>query len=349
MTKLNNPGKFIFSLSLFLVSLGWSLFAHAATVSGDLKKISGSLAGVEVLAYPQNHPTLTGPTSYKGEVDKTGHFKLELPPANYFLLVRGADVFGFYGRNPVSVPDAGIAGIVIPLVRSAQQPTPYTGDETDGVIGRLIYQGQPVAGAFVNVYYSTASGFRGMGLGLAGPSDEKGEFGLQLPAGRYFLLARKRASGALNGPLAPGDFYGYFAGNPLLVASGKIQTLTLEMVAVPEKARTVEMQPDGAVHLRGTVIGADGKGVPGVQVLLYDTPDGIQQALTVSRKTSADGKFALSTPKGGTYFLVARDVIGGPPTKGQMYGQYAGDGGIGIKLERGEILEQLVIRVKRLE
>ena len=42
----------------------------------------------------------------------------------------------------------------------------------------------------------------------------------------------------------------------------------------------------------------------------------------VSEQTAPDGSYFIFLPKGGTYYLAARDKFGGPPKLGDLYGRY---------------------------
>jgi hypothetical protein len=74
----------------------------------------------------------------------------------------------------------------------------------------------------------------------------------------------------------------------------------------------------------------------------------LNRPLYVSQPTGADGRFQLSFPVGGTYYLAARNTLGGTPTPGDLYGRYQGTGGPAIKVETGQAIENLQVVVEEV-
>ena len=163
-----------------------------------------------------------------------GKFQLQLPPGSYYFIAQGEQLFSFYGRNPVTVPAAGLTEMNLALVeRNPPLPTVKARVRT-GLLGQLTYGGQPLEGAVVTVYTDLTSQFRGMGLGMTAPTDEQGIFEAEIQPGTYYLVARKRNSGAFMGPLREGDFFGFYAANPLLIKEGELARVSIAMLKVPE-------------------------------------------------------------------------------------------------------------------
>jgi len=331
---------------LFLLSL--ALPVPAAVLSGQVKRLPAG-ERVEVMAYPFSEQRLQGKTPYHVLVDPEGRFELDLPVGGYFLLARGENMFGYYGRNPVAVPEQGLAGVVIPLVAAVSREPGRPAGASSGLAGRVTWQGRPVAGVAINVYSDMARGFRGLGSGMIGFTDEEGRFRLAVAPGRYYLLARKRNAGAPFGPLEAGDLFGFYPGNPVEVKDGRSTHVVIELVEVPEKAPAADAVIGGTTHISGRVLDEEGRPVAGVRVLLYMDPAMIRQPALVSRVTGADGRYDLSFPKGGRYFLVARDMLGGPPSAGQLYGPYQGAPGGMVQVETGAAIEGVDIVVHRLQ
>lgn len=316
-------------------------------LTGEVKYLpSGSK--VEVFAYPYSEQRLSGETPFHVQVSGEGEFRLDLPSDGYFLLARGDGLFGYYGRNPIAVPEQGLTGIVIPLVSAHPLLPDYQGSVEQGVIGQVRYKGKPVSGVAINVYGDMVRGFKGMGLGLAGPTDSNGQFFLDMPPGDYYILARKRFSGAQRGPLEVGDLFGFYAANPLTITGRGVQKIAIDLVEVPEKALAANVAIGGQTHIIGHVVDDKGEAVSGVRVLLYMDPLMIRQPAMVSRPTEDDGRFELSFPKGGDYYLVARDALGGPPSQGERYGQYQGPQGPLVRVETGGTLNVRIV-VRRLQ
>jgi hypothetical protein len=80
-------------------------------------------------------------------------------------------------------------------------------------------------------------------------------------------------------------------------------------------------------------------------VLLYDDSVMFNRPLYVSQKTGADGRYQLSFPKGGHYYLAARNELGGTPAPGEFYGRYQGSPDHSIDIKTGKVLKGIEIVV----
>ena len=56
----------------------------------------------------------------------------------------------------------------------------------------------------------------------------------------------------------------------------------------------------------------------------------------------------LSFPKGGHYYLAARDELGGTPAPGELYGRYQGSPDHSVNVETGKLLTGVDIRVEEV-
>ena len=147
------------------------------------------------------------------------------------------------------------------------------------------------------------------------------------------------------GPLDAGDLFGYLPGNPLVLKDGEVARVHIPVIEVPEKVDRHAADLFGNTLIAGRVLDPHGKPVAGVQVLLYDDPMMLNRPLYVSRNTGADGHYQLSFPKGGRYYLAARNVLGGTPSPGELYGRYQGATDHSIVIETGKTLEGIEIEV----
>lgn len=306
-------------------------------VAGKVSSAGLPRAGVEISAYPVTAETLAGPAPFASvPTGADGLFRLHLPPGEYFLLARGGGYFSYYGRNPVSVPAAGIAGLNLGLVEETPA-APRSAGIAGGVAGRLLHDGQPLAGAMVQVYTDLSSRLKGMGYAMAGPTDVDGYFEVELPAGTYYLLARLRQGrDGMAGPLRAGDFIGYLPGNPLRVEEGQVSSVTIPMLVVPEKVDQLAATLFGQTAVQGRVLRRDGSPAAGVRAVLYDDPQMLNRPLYVSQPTAADGSYSLSFPHGGTYYLAARNTLGGAPAPGELYGTFDGSPDHSLRIAEGE-------------
>lgn len=261
-------------------------------------------------------------------------------------MARGDGWFGYYGRNPVTVPADGMAGVNLPLVPAASPPPELTASVEGGIVGRVSRDGAPMAGAVVFVYPDLAAQLKGFGLGMSAPTDAEGRFELPLPAGSYYLVARARHGSSLVGPLQAGDLFGYLPENPVVIREGEVVRVSLPVIAVPEKVSRQADAMFGQTRISGTVVDDEGKPLAGLRALLYGDDAMLNRPLHVSPPTGADGVFHLSFPSGGTFHLAARSVLGGTPAPGELYGRYQGEGGTALEIETGKAVENLRIVVE---
>lgn len=321
--------------------------AFAAPVTGKVAIAGAGAAGVQVKAYPLSLLSLSGDAPFTSTATGAdGRFALDLPPGGYYLLASGNGWFSYYGRNPLTVPADGLANVNLPLV-PADVPAPeMTTTMTSGIIGRVLHEGKPVADAIVFVYPDLSAQFKGFGLGMSAPSDEQGRFEAPLQAGSYYLVARVRHGNSLAGPLQAGDLFGYLPANPVTVGEGSVLRISLPVIAVPEKVSRLASTLFGQTRISGRIVDREGKPLAGLTALLYADDTMLNRPLYVSQPTGEDGRFQLSFPAGGSFYLAARSSLGGTPAPGEWYGRYQGTAGPTLKVETGHSLEGLQITVE---
>jgi len=319
----------------------------SASVTGKVAVDGMGTVGVRVLAYPQTALALTGDAPFTSKATGAdGLFALDLPAGSYYLLATGNSWFSYYGRNPVTVPADGLAGINLPLVPLSTPPPEMAPTIASGIAGRVLHDGKPVARAIVFVYPDLSAQFKGFGLGMSAPTDEQGRFEAPLPAGSYYLVARVRHGNSLAGPLQAGDLFGYLPSNPVTVGKESVTKVSLPVIAVPEKVSRHAATMFGQTRISGRIVDRTGKPLAGLQALLYADDTMLNRPLYVSQPTGADGIFQLSFPNGGTFYLAARNSLGGTPAPGDLYGRYQGTAGAALKVETGQAIEGLQIVVE---
>ncbi len=160
---------------------------------------------------------------------------------------------------------------------------------------------------------------------FSGTTDGSGTVVCPLAPGRYFLVAQWRRDGDYGRPIAPGDRFAYFGGNPVFVSRGAEReiVLTLEEFASPPEGASA---PAGASGVAGVVL-SGGVPVADAHVSAYLKADrGFRDLGFAASPTAADGGFLLDLPP-GAYYLVARKRAGGgvagPLRKGDAFGYYA--------------------------
>jgi hypothetical protein len=346
-------------MRLWILFLVIGLLPLAADVAADeLTSVAGKvtfgaektpISGVRVAAYPLDSSQLRGEAAFNSTLtDADGTFTVQLPAGSYYFVAQNQELYCYYGRNPVTVPTAGLNGMNMSLV-SKNPPLPTVEPRVNnGLLGQLSFRGKPLSGAIVTVYTDLNQQLKGMGLGMTAPTDERGIFEAEVQPGTYYLVARKRNSGAFMGPLRSGDYFGFYAGNPLVIREGELARVAIAMLEVPEKVGRLADSMFGETSISGRVVDEQGQPLAGLRVLLYDNPMMLNRPLYVSQPTAADGGFVLSFPSGGTYFLAARDVLGGPPQPGQLYGRYLGSRDGSIKVKTGQKLSEVEVIVESM-
>ncbi len=341
--------KLSLSIVILMLSLVTPVVAGLVPVSGKVAVAGQGIAAIRVSAWPVSATDFTGEAPYlSAPSDKAGRFELDVEPGEYYFIAAGASEFGYYGRNPININHQGTHDLKLTL--SLRQP-PIPEDEPmveTGVLGRISLHGQPITGVVLTVYTDLNTQLKGMGLGMTAPSDETGYVEMALSAGTYYLVARKRNSGQFSGPLQAGDFFGYYAGNPLVIKEGEVARIGIDMVEVPQKVERLAGKLFGQTSVRGRILNAVGSPVAGVRVLLYADAVMLNRPRYVSQPSNAAGEYVLSFPKGGTYYLAARDKLGGAPGPGELYGRYIGSQDSSIQIKTGQALRGIDLLVEEM-
>lgn len=307
----------------------------------DLEPLEGRVffnerpfSGTVVSAYIESPETFLGNLAGRSEATGAdGIFRLRLPAGSYYLVATkgkpGSDetYFGFR-RRPLSTGIVVSDGYYLQVV---PRSTPKLEETTGGgaIRGHVLGPDGPVAGAMVFLYKDPQSGFRGPAdFALQGPegTDGEGRFSMEIPDGDYYLIGLWRQGGRLRGPPRPGDLWGYFDGNPVTVRSGVTISLDLHMAPKldPVKSAPVGIR-SGTTGIRGAVKSGSGEVPAGLFVYAVDKPDALLGGLPPYRTIVDDrGAFSLELPE-GTFYLVVRAALGGPPLKGEWFGIYGGE------------------------
>lgn len=191
--------------------------------------------------------------------------------------------------------------------------------EGGGIIrGKVNYQGKPLHGAYVYLYPGYEAGFGEGAAYKAGPTDADGVFAVETGGGSYYLIAKKFGGGK-EGPLAAGDYFAFYGGNPVKAGPGEEINIGINCSPImAESGGHVE----GGTGIRGKVF-ADGKPLSQARVTLYQDGETIFRGIGyASVMTNAGGDFAFSLSP-GSYFVVARKRAGndkmGPLTEGDLF------------------------------
>lgn len=231
--------------------------------------------------------------------------------------------------------------------------------------GKGVFEGRwitkqygPMAGAQVLLFNAAngpaPSASRFLRLPDAGaPVDEEGIFSIELPAGKYYLVMRRKADPSSAGPPEEGEPQ-YYArqknGKAKLftIRTGRKVNIGTISVFEPYK-REKDVPRAGMTGIEGTVTDEQGKPVAGVRVFAYETPGMLGMPRYASDKTGADGKYVLNLTSGGSYYLKARTHYGGGrPAEGEFMGSYGQQGeAAAVAVEKGKLVKDIGIRVDK--
>jgi protocatechuate 3,4-dioxygenase beta subunit len=331
--------------------------------SGDFTGVRGraawndnTAAGVIVYAYREFDRGFPGdPVAVSSPTPPDGAFSLELPAGNYILAavltaggrkeLRTGDRFCFFGGNPVRVNPGRATVVGLNLSVVADDPAP---DVSAGISG-VVYdeRGKPLPGATVYLYKTSADGFKGM-PGMFARTQGDGTFRLRIRKGTFFVIARKRESGDLFGPTRPGDSFGYYARNPVVLTEGERRGIRIDALprqVMEEKFGEGYERPQ-EILVRVKTVDPEGRPLAGVRVLAYRTAPMTGFPAFVSGKTGADGEVELAVVEEGRYYLLARERLGGP-ADGEWYGKYTGAPDHSVNLSRGVATGPLTIVLEK--
>ncbi len=207
----------------------------------------------------------------------------------------------------------------------------------------------PLEKALVYVY-KAGMDLRGPPLVTIETAELTGEFAVDLPAGTYFFVARKRVNDESIGLIVPGDYKSNTIGPVEITKSGE---MILDMTArrkIGDTKENIASDVKSNTSFSGTIYDSDGAPLAGVRIHVYDHIQMSERPKFVSDKTGPDGRYRLYLPEGGTYYICARDRFGGPPKVGDMYGRY--DQGTidqsAIMLKNGEHLTDIDITAHKV-
>ncbi|TYO96821.1 carboxypeptidase family protein [Geothermobacter ehrlichii] len=236
---------------------------------------------------------------------------------------------------------------VLLLLLSACAPTTggqgveYRPADWTGTRGRVVdRQGRPAAGAWVYAYRSDRGGLRGP-ADYAARVAADGRYELDLPAGRFWLVARLRRAGAGDsGPPRRGDAWAPWPRNPLQVRPGRVAVADFVLMPVvqPNILRQGSLV-SGDTGFAGRLIDERGRPVAGAFALAYRGRDMHRMPDFTSPPAADDGRFRLFVDGPGVWCLAARQGTRGQPRQGELYGLLApGEAGC-LQVDAGEIRE----------
>ncbi|MHB8709737.1 MAG: hypothetical protein ACYC9I_12750, partial [Desulfuromonadales bacterium] len=282
----------VFGLLLLCAGAAWG----ASGVQGRAAWRGELVPGIVVRAYRSIPDIATGKAvAEAAPVGLDGTYKLELPPGSYYLTARDGsgplrpgNYFCYYSGAPVQVVAGSFRNVGFNLVRVPQEAAAEKAPRS-GIRGEITFQDVPLERAYLYIYREADKGFKGPGY-LIQPV-EKGSFRINLPPGKYWLLARKRLRGGQFGPIEIGDYFNYYHGNPVTVSAGAVHEVRIETIT---RLSMLEDDPDAPfVGVRGRILDAAGKPVARLHVFAYRQAEMTGTPEFFSAPTGLDGRFEL--------------------------------------------------------
>lgn len=216
-----------------------------------------------------------------------------------------------------------------------------------GITGQItsLSTGEPIEGAYVNIYPDAVSNLLGPSQFLSTPTDKNGNYQVDVYPGTYYIVSRKRTSGSYSGALAPGDLSSDHQRVKTTVVDGKLAVVNLPLATMNSpmffKKTMGETQTDTGI--RGRLIDSNGKPVPGSFAIAYENNDIKRLPDFASTLSDRDGRFVVYLPKGGTYFLSGRIQAWDMPRPGELYGVYGNGDPAPIEVREGAFIEGIDI------
>lgn len=355
-------------LFFMLMSLPISAFADVS-LEGRVFTEHGPLSGARVMLYSRYSDISTGqPQAVSKETDANGIYRMKVSPGEYLIVASGEqggkEFFAYHGNNPLKLDKDGLWA----ALQAVEVPgPPVYGPGITSLEGRLLFKGQPVEGAYVALYRPDSKTFKGLGLKTES-ADSDGRFKLAVPAGKYVAIGKKMSGGKSNRPLQKGDLYCYYPRNPVEVREGQVARFDLSCYPKSDRAafvstpvvkdnelKTVAERSTGSgTGIRGRVTDVSGKPVEGMMVLAYRLASPVFQMFHVyhgteySAVTDASGNYFIPVDQDGDYGVVARDVLGDGPHRGELYGLYQGNSRHAVTYKTGSMVENISITVGKV-
>ena len=239
------------------------------------------------------------------------------------------------------------------MMGSAGRPeVPLVGTYVDGqgktgIRGHVVLKadGTPLDGGYVNIYPDVISNLLGPSQFISTPTASNGSYQLEVPAGVYYVVARKRISGQSTGPLAPGDYYSEHQRILTRVEAGKFVEVDLPVVVMKApmffKNRVVEKETDTGIS--GVLVDQAGKPVMGGFAMAYSDKEMKRLPDFASTLSDEKGRYTIYLPEGSSYYVAARIHAWDMPSPGEPYGKYGGENPVLLNVATGRFVKDVQI------
>ncbi|BCR03397.1 hypothetical protein DESUT3_04660 [Desulfuromonas versatilis] len=223
------------------------------------------------------------------------------------------------------------------------------GQGKTGITGQVVHKdsGAPLAEAYVNIYPDAVSNLLGPSQYISSPTDAEGRYNLEVPPGTYYVVARKRMSGQAAGPLAQGDYYSEHQRVITTVEEGTLALVDLQVVPMkaPMFFQKSVVDKRTETGIRGRLVDAAGKPVPGSFAVAYTDSDVRRLPDFASTLSDQQGNFTIFLPKGGVYYLAGRLHAWDMPRPGELYGRLGGEEPAPVEVVPGGFVENILIEM----
>lgn len=334
-----------FAIILLCLLLGCS---SEQGIEGQLLFQNKPLPGAQLEVYLRSGNERTSTPFSVATSDAEGRYRLSLPAGEYYLVGKLKQQSG--GQNRMLMADAPanpyrVSGAILTIPPFSLREMGLGGnlpaDPDTWIEGRLTAAGKPVADGFVYLYTEAVDELIGPTYAKQVQADREGNFLIELPAGKYWLSARKRADGSRSGAPQVGDWSGNYPGNPIKITAGEqlhLDEFPLARVSAEKHRQRMASGKFAATDtvIHGRAVDQQGQPLSGVYVYAYLDSRMIGKPSHISAPTGADGKFQLFLTSGGGYYIGARSTFGGPLEPGEWVGTYDGQADHRLTLETGE-------------
>lgn len=188
-----------------------------------------------------------------------------------------------------------------------------------GIAGRAAHKGEVIKGVLIYAY--TEFGDDGLGSNffkISEPTKVDGTYKFELPAGKYYFVARKTGGGI---DMKPDDFYCYYSGSPIEVSDSSYKNVGFNLIKIPSIAETKLGSTSG---VEGTIVFED-KLLEKVYLFAYKSAQSDFKGPADYVSPSVNGKFKLRLPEGKYYLLARKRKQGGmygPMEKDDIFNYY---------------------------
>lgn len=216
---------------------------------------------------------------------------------------------------------------------------PSLGYAASGVQGRVAWRGQLVEGLKIYAYASMAELVADQPLAVSAPTALDGTYQLDLPTGKYFLLARD-----FTDTPQPGKHFCYYSGSPVQVDADGFRQVGFNLIKIPQETASLATKRSG---LQGRI---SYQGEPLEQSYLYVYRDYNKnfKGPAYFIQPVAKGGFRLSLPPGEYYLLARKRARGGqfgPVEIDDHFNYYYGNP---LRIEKNLVQQIELETIKRL-